>query len=127
MKFLLNFWDGFCVNDCKSSCIASHLHYNNVSCILDVCLLCCNDCVLLGLDWADPMIFFFVCISHVHAFSCIRTFKFLYYYILSCWCFFDCLPLSFFLFLSCVSLLYGIQTQIHSILEPSSFWGIFFL
>ena len=33
------FWDGFCLNEFKSSCIASLLHYNNVSCILDVCLL----------------------------------------------------------------------------------------
>ena len=55
MKFFLNFWDGFCQNDVKCSCIASHLHYNNVSYILDVCLLCCIDCVLLGLDWAKPM------------------------------------------------------------------------
>ena len=55
MKFLLNFWDGFCQNDVKCSCIASHLHYNNVSCILDVCLLCCIDCVLLSLDLAKPM------------------------------------------------------------------------
>ena len=40
MKYLWNFWDGFCLNEFKSSCIASHLHYNNVSCILDVYLLC---------------------------------------------------------------------------------------
>ena len=81
---------------------ASHLHYNNVSCILDVCLLCCNDCVLLGLDWAEPMIFFLVCISHVHAFSCIRTFNSLYSFILFCWCFFDCLFPSLSLFLALV-------------------------
>ena len=31
--------------------------------------------------------------SHVHGFSCIRTFKFLYFYISCCWYFFDCLPL----------------------------------
>ena len=47
----------FCENVFKISCIVSHLYYNNVSCILDVCLLCCNDCVLLGLDWADPMMY----------------------------------------------------------------------
>ena len=45
-----------------------------------VCLPCCNDCVLLGLNWAKPMMFLSL---HVicHAFSCIRTFKFLYLYI----------------------------------------------
>ena len=55
MEFLWNFWDGPCENGFKSSCIASHLHYNNGSCILDVCLLCCYDCVLVGLNWAEPM------------------------------------------------------------------------
>ena len=35
-------------------------------------------------------------------FSCIRTFKFLYSYILPCWCFSDCLSLSFSLFLALV-------------------------
>ena len=50
MKFLLNFWDGFCQNDVKCLCIASHLHYNHISCILDVCLFYCNDCVPIGLD-----------------------------------------------------------------------------
>ena len=51
-------------------------------------------------------------------FSCIRTFKFLYSYILSCWCFFDCPSLH--LSLSCVSLLFGTQMQIHLVLEPFS-------
>ena len=40
MRFLQNFWVGCCLNDLKCSCIASHLDFNNVSCILDVCLLC---------------------------------------------------------------------------------------
>ena len=38
--FLQNFWDGFCLNDLKCSCIASNFHFNNVSCIIDVCLIC---------------------------------------------------------------------------------------
>ena len=78
----------FCLNDFKSSCIASHLNYNDVSSILDVCLLCCNDVcwyVWIGLS---PWYFFF-CMSHVHAFfmhfSCI--FHALYSYIDLCWCF----------------------------------------
>ena len=41
-------------NEFKTSCIASLVHYNNVSCILDVfTLLLCY--VLVGLDWAKPM------------------------------------------------------------------------
>ena len=62
--------------------------------------------------------------SHVHAFSCIRTFNSLYSLMLFCWCFSDCLSLP--LSPSCVSLLYGTQAQIYSVLEPSAFWGIFF-
>ena len=45
------------LNDFKWSCIASHFHYNNFSCILDVCLPCCNDCLLVVLEWAEPMMF----------------------------------------------------------------------
>ena len=43
MKFLWNFWDKFCLNDLKCSCIALLLHFNNVSCIIDVCSICWND------------------------------------------------------------------------------------
>ena len=43
MRFLQNFWVGFCLNDHVSSCIASHLRVHNVSCILDVCSICRND------------------------------------------------------------------------------------
>ena len=59
-------------------------------------LICC---VLLDLDWVEPMIFFLVCMSHVHAFSCIRTFIPLYSYILMylvLFCVSLFLPLSFF-------------------------------
>ena len=42
MRFLQTFWVGCCLNDLKCSCIASHLDFNNVSCILDVYLLCWN-------------------------------------------------------------------------------------
>ena len=38
---------------------------------LDVCLLCCNDCMLVGLDWAEPMMNLSLhvtcsCIFHVY-------------------------------------------------------------
>ena len=45
--------------------------------------MCANDCVLLGLDWGEPMIFFF-CMSHVHAFPCIRSFFSIYLLYLNC-------------------------------------------
>ena len=32
-RLLQNFWDEFCLFAFKTSCIASHVHYNNVSCI----------------------------------------------------------------------------------------------
>ena len=60
---------------------------------LDVCLICCNDCVMLGLDWAEPMMYL-VCMSHVHAFSCIHIINSLYLSILCCWYFSECLSPS---------------------------------
>ena len=91
MKVLCSFWDGCCLNKFKTSCIASHSHYNNVSWI-DVCLLHCYDYVLLGLDWAEPW-WIYICMSHVHAFSCIRTFNSIYFDIFVVWYISDCLPL----------------------------------
>ena len=42
------------------------------------------DCVLVGLDWVEPMMFFlffyfFYCMSHVQAFPCIRTLFSIYF------------------------------------------------
>ena len=34
----------------KTSCIASHLHYNYIFMHLDVCYICATDYVLVGLD-----------------------------------------------------------------------------
>ena len=73
-----------------------------------------------GLDWAHD-VFKFACHMFMH-FSYIRTFNSLHYYILSCWCFSNCLFLSLSLFLALVCF----QTQIYSIPEPFSFWGIHF-
>ena len=47
MKFLWNFWDGFCLNNLKCSCIVSHLQFHNVSCIIVVCLLLLKSCVFI--------------------------------------------------------------------------------
>ena len=74
---------GFCSNGFKTSCIASHLHYNNVLCI-QMCvyfvamIVFCQ--VWVGLS---PR-----CILSLHVTcSCIRTFNLLYSSILCCWCF----------------------------------------
>ena len=63
-------------------------------CAIYVELLCA---VRFGLGWAHDS--FFVCMSHVHAFSCIRIFISLYSYILMClvlFCVSLFLPLSLF-------------------------------
>ena len=42
MNVLCNFWVGCYLIEFKTSCIASHEHCNNVSCIIDVCFIFCN-------------------------------------------------------------------------------------
>ena len=70
MKALCNFWVGCYLNEFKTSCIASHMHYNNVSCILDVCLLYALLCAgRFGLGWAhDEFIFACHMFMHSHAY-----------------------------------------------------------
>ena len=63
------------------------------------------DCVLVGLDWAEPMMQFF-CMSHVHEFS-MHTYSFFNMLAIfeMCWDISDCLSLSFsFLFTLVVSI-----------------------
>ena len=67
LKFLWNFWDGLCWFGDICSCIAFSLHYNNVSCILDVWLIIVV-WVLVGLDWVFTNDAFKFCTSHVLAF-----------------------------------------------------------
>ena len=50
--------------------------------------------MLVGLDWAEPMMHLNLHVSHVHAFSSIRTFLFLSFDIKTAWYFSDCLSLS---------------------------------
>ena len=50
LRFLWNFWVGLCCFGNVCSCIAFSLHYNNVSCILDVWLIIVV-WVLVGLYW----------------------------------------------------------------------------
>ena len=92
----------------KSSYIAFHEHFNYIVMHFRCVLYMLSCCVLVGLDSAEPMMFLKICTSYAHAFSCIRTFIFLYSYILLCWYFSDCLSLSLslsFSLHSCVSLL----------------------
>ena len=58
VECLLKFWDGFCLNDILTSCIASHMHYNCIFTHLVVFYTCWTFCVLVGLDWAEPMMLF---------------------------------------------------------------------
>ena len=67
---------GFVKITFKTSCIVSHVHYNNVHafrCVFTL-LLCC---LLVGLDWAEPMMNLFL---HVTC-SCILMHTFLQFYI----------------------------------------------
>ena len=55
----------------KTSCIASHVHYNYIFMHLDVCYICYIDCVLVGLDWAEPMMTITIAyhmLMHFHAY-----------------------------------------------------------
>jgi len=80
---------------------ASHLHFNNDSCILDVYLLCftmLKSCVLVGLDWTKPMMFLLLhascsCIFHAYVPFFID--------IDLCWYFLVCSSLSLSLLVSC--------------------------
>ena len=54
--------------------------------------------------------------SHVHAFSCIRTFNSLYSFILFCWSFSNCLSLSFSFFLA---LVYSMEPKCKSTLSQN--------
>ena len=57
MKFLCNFWVGCCFIQFKTSCIASHLHYKNIFMHYRCVLYLLQCCVLVGLDWVEPMMY----------------------------------------------------------------------
>ena len=105
-KVFANFLGWFCLNNLQCSCIASHLHFNNVSCIINVCLLCWNH--VCWQDWIglSPWCFYY-CMSHARAFF-MHTYNFILYLIDIDLClvlFFLSLSLS--LSFYSVSLLYG--------------------
>ena len=80
-RFLQNFWDGICFNDPKCSCIALHLHFNYIFMHYRCVLYMLNCCVLLGLDWAKPMMFLML---HVTC-SCIFMHMYLHFLIFLYW------------------------------------------
>ena len=61
----------------KKSCITSHLHYNTVSCILRCVFTLLQTSVLVGLDWAEPMMFLLL---HIKC-SCIFMHTYLKFFI----------------------------------------------
>ena len=87
------FWVGFCENDFKSSCIASHLHFNYIFMHFRCVITMLNCCVLVGLDWIEPMMYLSL---HVTCSCIFHTYVPLILYILIYWC---CLVLFCSLFL----------------------------
>ena len=79
-EFSTIFWVGFCLNDFKCSCIPLPLHFNHIFMHYRCVLYMLNCCVLLGLDWANPMMLLMLyitckcCISHANAYSYIDLF-----------------------------------------------------
>ena len=113
-------WVGLCWLGNVCSCIEFLLHYNNVSCILDVWLIIVV-WVLVGLDWVFTHDAFKFCTSHVHSFFMHMLYLFFPFLVYDVFC-----SLSLSLSLS-PSLsdrpCHGTQTaQIHSDLEPSSWF-----
>ena len=124
-RFLQNFLDGFWRFDLKNfiHCIswALQLYFHAFRYVLYMF----SAYVLVGLDWAEPMMQLSL---HVTC-SCIPMHAFflfnIFWYIWTTWDFSDCLFLPFSLLFMLVCF-YGTQTQIYSVLEPSSFRGIHF-
>ena len=77
MKFWRNFWDGFCVKDPKCSYIASHLYFNYMFMHFRYVITMLNCCVLVGLDWAEPMMFLSLHVTCL----CIFMHKYLQFFI----------------------------------------------
>ena len=91
-----------------------------------------KSCVLVGLDWAEPMVFLLLHVTYSCIFHAYVPFFFSILLILICtWYFSTCpslsLSLSLSLLLYSISLLYDTQKeQVYSIPELSLFQGIYF-
>ena len=92
---------GLCSNDVKSSYIAFYEHFNYIVMHFRCVLYMLSRCVLLGLDWAEPMMYFcFACHMFMHFHVYVPSFLYIFIY-RCCWYLFDCLSLSLFLTLVC--------------------------
>ena len=80
------------------------MHYNNVSCILRCVFTLLQTCVLVGLDWAEPMMFLLLHITcsciFMHTYDTFSIFLYVELFWDSSNCLF--LPLSLLLSFSCV-------------------------
>ena len=83
-EVFVKIWDGFCIFDLKTSCITSHLHHNNVSCILRYVFTLLQTCVLVGLDWTELVIFLLLHITcsyiFVHTYLTFSIFLYIHYF-----------------------------------------------
>ena len=85
---------GLCSNDVKSSYIAFHEHFNYIVMHFRCVLYMLSCCVLLGLDWARPMMYFcFACHMFMHFHAYVSSFLYIFIYC-CCWYSSDCLSLS---------------------------------
>ena len=73
LRFLWNFWVGLCWFVVICSCIASSLHYNNVSCIIGLCAWLKLWMLLGSIGFLPMMLLIFACHMFM-PFSSIRSF-----------------------------------------------------
>ena len=69
----------------KTSCIASHLHYNNIFMHYRCVLYLLQCCVLVGLDWAKPMMHLFLhvtCHMFMHSHAYVPSILYIFIYLL---------------------------------------------
>ena len=72
---------GFAKMMFKTSCIASHLHYNNIFMHYRCVLYLLQCCVLIGLDWTEPT-FFFACHMFMHSHAYVPSILYILIYLL---------------------------------------------
>ena len=81
------------------------MHYNYIFIHLDVCYICSIDCVLVGLDWAEPMMQFLLhvtCSCTSHAYVLYFSMYLLYLNFFGASLIVSFFPLSIYVYISCV-------------------------
>ena len=87
------------------------MHYNYIFMHLDVCYICSIDCVLVGLDWAEPMMQFLL---HVTCSCIFHTFVRLFNILIIVNCFGAFLIVSFSLLLFLFTLVMSMASKCKS-------------